>query len=342
MLAACEGSLMALFDLPQEQLEAYRPARREPGDFAVFWKRTLAEARAHTLNAEFVPVDAGLKTVEVFDVSFAGFGGQTVKGWLLVPHGELNSETTGETTLPCVVEYIGYGGGRGFPTDWLVYASAGHAHLVMDTRGQGSAWRQGDTPDEGVSGPGVPGFMTRGILDPETYYYRRLMTDAVRAVEAVASFGRIDPARLAVAGGSQGGGLALAVAGMSGMGAAPDVQLVLPDVPFLCGYRRATQLTDALPYGEISAFCKTHRDKVETVFRTLDYFDGVNFAAYAKAPALFSVALMDDVCPPSTVYAAFNHYAGEKQLEVWPFNRHEGGEGYQTQAKLAFLRAHWG
>ena len=173
---------MALFDLPLGELETYLPERTEPEDFTEFWTETLTETRAHPLSAQFIPVDAGLKTLETFDVSFAGFGGQTVKGWLLLPKGETN--------LPCVVETIGYGGGRGFPTDWLAYSSAGYAHLVMDTRGQGSVWRQGDTPDEGGSleagGPSIPGFMTRGILDPHTYYYRRLITDAVRAVETAA------------------------------------------------------------------------------------------------------------------------------------------------------------
>ena len=325
---------MALFDLPQEQLEVYRPARREPEDFKTFWERTLTETRAHALSAEFVPVDAGLKTLEVFDVSFSGFAGQSIKGWLLLPRGETN--------LPCVVEYIGYGGGRGFPNDWLLYASAGYAHFVMDTRGQGSSWQQGSTPDEGASGPSVPGFMTRGILEPETYYYRRLMTDTVRALEAAASFGRVDASRLAVAGGSQGGGLALVAVGLAGMGLAPEVELALADVPFLCHYHRAVQITDAYPYGEVAQFCKVHRDKLGAVFGTLDYFDGVNFAAHARAEALVSVALMDEVCPPSTVYAAFNHYAGAKALRVWPFNRHEGGEGYQAQERLAVLCARWG
>ena len=45
-------------------------------------------------------------------------------------------------------------------------ASAGFAHLQMDTRGQGSGWSLGDTPDEAPSQPQVPGVMTRGILDP--------------------------------------------------------------------------------------------------------------------------------------------------------------------------------
>jgi hypothetical protein len=97
-------------------------------------------------------------------------GGQPVKGWLILP-----SQRTGK--LPCVVEYIGYGGGRSFPTDWLLWASAGYAHFVMDTRGQGSAWSAGDTPDLYAEGGNAhfPGSMTKGILDPKHYYYRRVL-----------------------------------------------------------------------------------------------------------------------------------------------------------------------
>jgi cephalosporin-C deacetylase len=51
---------------------------------------------------------------------------------------------------------------------------------------------------------------------------------------------------------------------------------------------------------------------------------------------------MDDICPPSTVFAAYNHYAGPKEMRVWPFNRHEGGESFQNEAKLQFLQQRWG
>ena len=321
-----------LFDLPLDQLETYRPPRREPEDFDAFWATTLADARAHPLVATFRPVDAGLRLIEVADVTFSGYGGQPIRGWFLRPRGASGP-------LPCVVEFIGYGGGRGHPHDWLLFAAAGYAHFVMDTRGQGSVWRRGDTADPEPDGgnPQLPGFMTRGVLSPHTYYYRRVFADAVRAIEAARSHPAVDGARLAVNGGSQGGGLALAAAGLVG-----DLSAALIAVPFLCHFRRATTIPDTDPYGELARFCKTHRDKVEQVFNTLDYFDGVNFAARAKAPALFSVGLMDDVCPPSTVFAAYNYYAGPKRMRVWPFNRHEGGEGFQTEAKLAFLRRQWG
>lgn len=315
------------FDMTLEQLHAYRPERTEPGDFDAFWTGTLAQARAHPLEARFEPVETGLCLVEVFDVTFSGYGGQPIRGWLVLPRGL-------DGPLPCVVEFIGYGGGRGLPLDWLLWSNAGYAHFVMDTRGQGSVWRSGDTPDLEPEGgaPQVPGFMTRGVLSPGTYYYRRVFTDAVRAVEAARSHPAVDPVRVAVTGGSQGGGIALAAAGLL-----PDLAAVLPDVPFLCHIRRATEITDSYPYAEIQVYCKVHRDKIETVFETLSYFDGVNFAARAKAPALFSVGLMDEVCPPSTVFAAYNHYAGLKEIEVWPYNHHEGGESFQNAAKLRFL-----
>ena len=203
----------------------------------------------------------------------------------------------------------------------------------MDTRGQGSFWQQGDTPDLPVDGssPHFPGFMTLGILDPKTYYYRRLFTDAVRAVEAARSHPVVDATRVAVTGSSQSGGITLAVSGL-----VPDLAAVMPDVPFLCHFRRAVEITDNAPYPEVAHYCKIHRDKIETVFNTLSYFDGVNFAVRAKAPALFSVALMDTTCPASTIFAAYNHYAGLKQIKVWQFNDHEGGETYQAIEKVKF------
>ena len=323
---------MAFFDFSLDKLQIYQPERKEPADFDAFWQETLGEARSHALDARFTPYATGFTTVDFFDVTYRGYAGQPIKGWFVLPR-----QRSGP--LPCVVEYIGYGGGRGLPVNWLTFASAGFAHFVMDTRGQGSTWMPGDTPDLEPDGsnPQYPGFMTRGILAPRTYYYRRVFTDAVRAIEAARSHPAVDPARIALTGGSQGGGITLAAAGL-----APElIQAALPDVPFLCHYRRATQIVNSHPYGEISAFCKTHRDKIETVFDTLAYFDGVNFAPRATAKAQFSTGLMDDICPPSTVFAAYNYYSGPKEIKVYEYNQHEGGGIYQTVEKLRYLDALW-
>ncbi|WP_299531583.1 acetylxylan esterase [uncultured Streptomyces sp.] len=317
---------MALFDMSLEELRTYRSRSVEPEDFDAFWSTTLEETANHPLDVRFTPRETGLKTVEVYDVTYAGFGGHPVKGWFVLPAG-----TTGP--VPVVVEFIGYGGGRGLPHTHLLYASAGFAHFVMDTRGQGSGWAPGATADPVGSAPAYPGFLTRGIEDPREYYYRRVYTDAVRAVEAARAHPLVDAARTAAVGISQGGGITLAVSGL-----VPDLAAVVPDVPFLCDFPRALTLTDRNPYREVGNYLKTHRGRAEQARRTLSYFDGVHFAARATAPALFSTALEDQTCPPSTVYAAFNAYAhAEKSIEVYDFNDHEGGGPFQEAARLAWL-----
>ncbi|WP_213454139.1 acetylxylan esterase [Rhizomonospora bruguierae] len=318
---------MSWFDLPAEQLRTYAPELRVPDDFAEFWAETLAEARKHELAATFTAIDTGLTVIDTYDVTFAGYGGAPIRGWLHLPAG-------GAGPLPAVVEYIGYGGGRGLPHERNLFAQAGYAHFVMDTRGQGSAWSVGDTDDaEPAAGaPSIPGFMTRGIMDPATYYYRRVFTDAVRAVEAVRTHPAVDASRVAVTGGSQGGGITLAAAGL-----VDDLAAAAPDVPFLCDFPRATTLVDSYPYAEIKNYLKIHRGRVDAVYRTLAYFDVAVLCRRANAPALFSVGLMDEVCPPSTVYAAYNGYGGAKQIREYPFNTHEGGAGYHDREKLRWL-----
>ncbi len=320
---------MPRFDLSLPELQQYAPAVREPDDFDAFWTETLAASRAAAQPPTLVPQATPFTTLDVFDVTFSGFAGDPVKAWLTLPRGV-------DGPLPAVVEYLGYGGGRGLPVERPGWAAAGYAHLLMDTRGQGSVWGSGGaTPDPHATGPSVPGFMTRGIEQPETYYYRRVFTDAVLAIDAVRALAQVDASRVAVTGGSQGGGITLAAAGLS-----EGLVAAMPDVPFLCHFERSVGMTGADPYQEIVRYLAVHRGADERVFTTLSYFDGVTFAQRATAAGLFSVGLLDPVCPPSTVYAAFNRYgADDRQIEVYSHNEHEGGLAYQWLAQTAFLAA---
>src|SRR5215831_13982801 len=318
-----------LTDLPLSELRGYAPDVAEPADFDEFWSGQLAAARAAARAPVFTAAGAsGIRHAEVFDVTFSGFGGDPVKGWLLVPH---QAAPRGAV----IVEYIGYGGGRGDPLDWLPWSCAGYVHLVMDTRGQGGGWRAADTPDPSDNGaPSTRGFLTRGIADPRTHYYTRLFTDAACAVVAARSHPAAAGLPLVTTGGSQGGGLAIVAAHL-----AAGVRAAMPDVPFLAHPRRALEVTDTHPYEELAEYCRVHSDQVEAVFTTLSYADVVNHAKRAQAPALFSVGLADDITPPSTVFAAFNHYAGPKDIAVYEFSGHEGGGTRHLRAQLDFLAA---
>lgn len=331
---------MALFDLPIGELERYAPAVREPGDFDAFWDATLKQAGAGPVLRDVRPVETGLSLLDTWDVTFAGFGGDPVRGWFTRPRGVA-------APLPAVVEYLGYGRGRGLPHERLTFAAAGYAHLLMDSRGQGDQYGSGgDTPDPGATALGGPGPAARGILSPYDYYYRRLITDAVRAVAAVRELPGVDPARVAALGNSQGGGLALAVAGL-----VPDLAALMISAPFLCHVQRAIDITDADPYGEIVRYLAVHRADEEAVRTTLSYVDGVTFARRATAPLHLGVGLRDTVCPPSTVFAAYNHYAAlapggsptaDRTVCVYPFNHHEGGDSLHTSRQLTWLQPRLG
>jgi len=328
---------MPLWDLSGEALRRHRCTTPEPEDFEAFWVGTLEAARSHARPVHVEPVDTGLPLVHTWDVELSGFGGHPVRAWWHVPAGVPGP-------VPVVVHAQGYGGGRGLPHQVPWFVLAGWACLEVDTRGQGSSYAVGDTPDPVGSGPSHPGFLTRGLLDPADHYYRRVYADTVRAVESVAELPGADATRVAVTGGSQGGGIALATAALLGLSPAATAPLraVCADVPFLCDIRRGSEISSSAPYSEVAAYLAVHRDHAEQTFRTLSYIDAAVLATRATAPALFSVALMDQVCPPSTVYAAYNAYAGPKQIREYPFNDHEGGQAFHDRVIGDFLAEHLG
>ena len=143
---------MPLFDLTLPKLKTYKAPDVKPRGFDSFWRKTLAETAKHDLSPEYDRVSDPIhKLVDVYDVSFSGFGGHRIKGWFIEPAGN-------KRKLPCIITYIGYGGGRSLPIDHVAPATAGFANLVMDTRGQGtSPGAPGDTPDPvgGVYAPGA-------------------------------------------------------------------------------------------------------------------------------------------------------------------------------------------
>lgn len=318
---------MPISDLSLAELETFLPEINLPQDFDEFWKETLKTSRAKWQPPKLVKSDFGITAFEVYDMTFSGYEGEQIKGWYILP---VNTKPTF-----AVVEYLGYGGGRGFPHEHLHWPAAGYAYFVMDTRGQGSEWGSGgDTDDDYGSHGHHPGFMTKGIETKESYYYRRLYTDAVLVIDAVRSLNIVEPDKITVTGVSQGGGIALAVSGL-----VEDLFAVMPDVPFLSYFRRALDITPQRPYTEIAKYLSIHRDKYEDTFGTLDYFDVLNFVRKSKAPAYFSVGLMDTICPPSTVFAAKNTYAGDAIIEVFRFNDHEGGQGHHWINQINWLRS---
>jgi cephalosporin-C deacetylase len=297
---------MPSIDMPLEQMRQYKPSLYREADFDSYWDSTVAAALNQPLNAELIPYDLPMAGLECYAVRFDGFEGGRIAGWYIRP--------SKRGKHPGVCFYHGYSGRGVRPLDMIQYAAQGMCVLSMDCRGQ-----NGQSQDTSISPEGHhSGWMTQGVRDPRKYYYRYVYADAVRALELLARRDEVDEKRLAITGGSQGGGISLAVAALS-----ERPILALPDIPFLCDFRRSIAITPNGPYPEIPNFLKQFPHMYEQVIRTLSYCDCLNLAPKIRCRTVISNSLWDDVCPPSTIFGVYNHITAEKQIEVYPFHKHE-------------------
>jgi cephalosporin-C deacetylase len=319
---------MPWYDMPLERLREYRTDTREPDGLSDWWARRLDLARAQARPATFTPHEPDVyRPFRVFDVEFSGAGGDPVRAWYIKP--------ADGGSAPIVVKFIGYGGGRGAPSEHILLPALGYAVFVMDSRGQGGRWTFGATGD-GASGPENSQVMTRGIAAPEDYYYTRMFTDAALAVDTALELAG-DGSKVAVSGASQGGGLALAAAALHG----ENVAVCHADVPFLCDIQRAITLASQAPYTEIPEFLAENGSLTDAALNTLRYIDCALLAKRITAASLLSVGLMDDICPPSTVFAAYNEIsAQDKDIAVHQFSRHSVPHSH-AERQLRHLREHF-
>jgi cephalosporin-C deacetylase len=322
---------MPLLDLPLQELIDYRSAVSAPEDLDAFWQQAIASAAASASEpviTRYEPEAYG--SLVAFHVVFSGADGDPISAWYLRP------AAAGDTPLPCRVTFIGYGGGRDLPAAHTLYPACGYAAFIMDTRAQGGTWATGATADRGAgsSGPEHPGVMSRGIASPETYYYRRLYVDAVRAVETAAGLDGVDPDRIAVAGKSQGGALALAAAAL-----VPErIRLCHADVPFLCDIERGMDVAIDPPYTELVTFLSVNPELEAAARRTLGYVDNAVLATRIRATTLVSVGLRDTITPPSTVFAAYNAITAPKEIAVFPYSGHDVPTAHAERQLSAFAQ----
>lgn len=311
---------MPIFDLPLEELKVYSPAPTRQPDFDAFWQETLAEAGRQPLNPKLEPVAYPVPEIRAFEARYNGWRGTPIAAWYLLP-------AQGNGPFPALIFYHGYSRSKAGIYGYLPWMLQGYAVLAVDVRGQA-----GSSPDTAPYATGhVKGWMTQGILDERQYYYRGVYVDSVRALDFLATRQEVNIARVGLTGFSQGGGLSLVVAALDGRPA-----LTMPGMPFLCHFERPLQISKAYPYWEFADYIREYPHHSERVFKTLSYFDNLNLADTIKCPALFNVGLIDEICPPSTVFAVYNRLKTPKNIAIFPYHQHERPDSHwETQLQWA-------
>ena len=306
-----------MFDMPLEQLKTYQGVNPRPDDFDAFWDVRLAEMHAIDPQVETVPADFRAPYARCSDLYFTGVGGARIHAKLLEP---LEQPAPG----PAIVMFHGYSGSAGDWTDKLPYVAAGFTVAALDCRGQG-----GLSQDlGGVAGNTLTGHIIRGLDDePANMLFVRIFLDTAQLARIVMGLPTVDPARLGATGASQGGGLTLACAALE-----PGIKLAAPVYPFLCDYRRVWEMDLAAnAYAELRDYFRRfdpRHQREDEVFTQLGYIDVQHLAPRIGAEVLMAVGLMDQICPPSTQFAAYNKITAPKSMALYPDFGHETLTGH--------------
>lgn len=306
-----------LVDMPLEELIKYKPLQTKKDDFSKFWEETKRISKNQPLNEEIKKINYIIEEIEANKVFYDGLDGARICGYYLLPRKE--------RPYPAILWFHGYGDDKQNISFYLNWVLMGYAVLAIDIRGQ-----NGESIDNKIyPAPSAIGYMTKGIFSKKDYYYRGVYMDCVRAIDFLSTRKEIDLKRLCLTGASQGGGLSLAVAALDSR-----AKLVIAEVPYLCHFERAVEWAEEfknMTYLEFAAIIKKYPGREQELFGTLSYFDNLNLSSWIKARTIISVAMKDVVCPPSTIFAVYNHIKAVKNIEIMPYYEHS----WETHIRFA-------
>jgi len=308
------------FDLPLNELQTYQGRNPRPADFDPYWDDGLAEV--HSIDPQVALEPAAFQTdfADCFDMTFTGTGGARVHAQLLRPHAPQDGHAA-------VLKFHGYSANAGGWFDKLPFVAAGFTVAALDCRGQG-----GPSEDVGgVQGTTLRGHIVRGLDGPpQNMLFRHIFLDTVQLARIVMSFPDVDPGRIGAFGGSQGGALTLACAALE-----PRIKRAAPLFPFLCDYQRVWEMDlDENAYEELRYYFRRfdpRHEREEAIFTQLGYIDVQHLAPRIEGQVLLACGLRDQICPPSTQFAAYNKISAPKEMVLYPDFGHEDLPGFDDQ-----------
>lgn len=303
---------MAQIDFPLSKLKSYTGINPKPDDFDRFWDSSLKEVR--NIDPEIEIENSGFESIfaDCFDLWFTSVKGARIYSKLIKP-----KNIDGKT--PGLLNFHGYSQSSG---DWfplLGYAAEGFTIAAMDCRGQGGL---SEDPG-GVKGTTKSGHIIRGLEDePENLLFRDIFLDTVQLANIIMDMEDVDENRVGAFGGSQGGALSLACAAL-----VPEIKRIAPGFPFLSDYKRVWELDfETGAYLELREFFRRRdplHEREKEFFTKLGYIDVHHLADRITASVLMGITLRDDVCPPSTQFAAYNNINSDKRKLVYKDFNHE-------------------
>lgn len=272
-----------------------------PSDFTEFWEKAKSDLARIPVNPIMMLVpEACTEQANVYYVNFANYKGR-IYGVLSVPKKE--------GKYPAVLNVPGAGVRPYLPSTGL--AEKGIISLSIGIHGIPVNLPQ--KVYEELSASALFNYYRINLDDRDNYYYKRVYLGCVRSVDFIFALPQFNGKDIAVSGGSQGGALSLVTASLDSR------------IKYLgCFYPALCDLTGYLhgrAGGWPALFQDSFTNKPEKI-KTAGYYDVVNFARSVKVPGFYSWGYNDNVCPPTSTFAAYNEITAPKELLIFRDTRH--------------------
>lgn len=281
-----------------------------PQDFKQFWDNAKEELSRIPVNPVMTLVpEACTENSNVYYVNYANYRGR-IYGVLSVPKKD--------GKYPAVLRVPG-AGIRPYSPDAGI-AEKGIISLTIGIHGIPVNLPQKVYDD--LTAGALRDYNRINLDDRDNYYYKRVYLGCVRSVDFIFTLPQFNGKDIAVSGGSQGGALSLITAGLD-----PRIKYLAALYPALCDL---TGYLHGRAGGWPALFLDDFTNKPEKI-KTAAYFDAVNFARFIKVPGFYSWGYNDNVCPPTSTFAAYNEINAPKELVLFQDTRHWA---YPEQSEL--------
>lgn len=275
-----------------------RPVSQLPDDFQSYWNETLRKARELPLNPLMTLLpERCTETDNVYQVSFQTKpGGGRFYGILSIPKKE--------GKYPALLRVPG-AGVRPYSGD--TYTAPGRV-ITLEVGIHGIPVTMQQSVYDALANGALSNYWTFRRDDRDAIYYNRVIVGALRAVDLICSLPQFDGKTLGVTGSSQGGALTIITAALDSR-----VTFLAPVHPAMCDHEAFFEKR-ACGWPHYFLYYGGADDKVR---QTVRYYDTANFARFIKVPGWYSWGYNDEVCPPTSMYAAYNVIEAPKELHPY-------------------------
>ncbi len=290
--------------------EKFTVSTLRPADFDSFWASEKSKLKALPIQIKSNTVAEIEKGYTIENMEINCTGPKPVRGYYAKP----NNARVGSLPIVLFVHAAGVSGNwcRSEPAIALRYAKMGNGAICFDLNAHGMLTAQSDAYYQDLEKGELFNYAQSGLEDRSTVYFRGMYLRLLRTIEFLTQQPEWDGKRILVIGESQGGGQALAAAGLD-----KRVTAVVASVPAMCDWGRTLQASKG---GWPNPF-STKNDQAK-MLRTLPYYDAAHLLKGSTATIVTEIGLIDFTCSSESIYAAINQSAGEKKVYAVPFRAH--------------------